>query len=434
MANLLNIEDLEMTVKDNPEWFTRAFFGGRLISGGYIRAITDVKDGTELNEIGLQNNILQLDGKDCAWTPNQVIKLSGQKAYLKTYKINLEQCIDDLEKRRTIHMMSPGANNEALPPELEDAILMLIAIGLSKEIETMIIGGDSDVNPNEVDGAVKILLSSTESIQLPGVPITAANILTTIASMYAVVPEDVLQNEDAGDLRIFYSYGDRRKAREALTTVKDDTIAKNWSLNDADPKNPIIYYMGIELVPVLGMPKDTMILIDSNNLFMLTDLESDLENIRMGQFAPPLEQKVWIKGRLRLGVAIPFPDEAVIVSPAITDERTPADEKDLRVVPTNLIFSYKEAAAQQFTVITGDTAATIEVDLAEGSGFTVTKGATTAGVTIVTVVPEFDNTSGINPRTAQVVVSLNGVPNRYATVMLEQEQGMATTAPPVIED
>ena len=135
MANIYDINSLSYTARENPEWFTRAVFGGRLIQGGYIRVLTGIKGEELLSQIDLANKILQADGLDCAWTPNQIMKLSEKKAKVSTYKINMEQCIDELEQKRTVYSLSPGAANEALPAELESATLLMIAIGLSNEIE-----------------------------------------------------------------------------------------------------------------------------------------------------------------------------------------------------------------------------------------------------------------------------------------------------------
>ena len=71
MANMYSINGLSYTAKENPEWFTRAMFGGRLIQGGYIRVLTGVKGDELLSQIDLENKILQIDGKDCAWTPKE---------------------------------------------------------------------------------------------------------------------------------------------------------------------------------------------------------------------------------------------------------------------------------------------------------------------------------------------------------------------------
>lgn len=415
---MFNINGLTYTARENPEWFTRAMFGGRLIQGGYIRVLTGIKGDELLSQIDLQNKILQIDGLDCAWTPNQIIKLSEKKATIKTYKINLEECIDTLENKRTVHMLQPGAHNDALPAELEDAALMLIAIGLSNEIEEMLIGGDSSVDPNQINGMVKTLKLSTESYQLVGVALTDANVLTKIGECYDVVPENVLQAEDAGTLYCFVSYATRRKARKALATVANDVVAANWTVDDTDKKNPRLFYLGMELVPVKGIPTHDIIILDGLNAYLLTDLLSDIESVELGQFPKPQESKVFIKGRLRLGFVIPFEDECVIMSTTISVAQSPnGPMDDLKVTPNSLVFS-AAGETKTFVVTTKDTAATISIS-AKPDGFTsVTPGTTTAGVTTITVVAPA-NTGNTNPRTGEVDILIVGT-DRRATVTLNQ--------------
>lgn len=416
MANMYNINGLSYTTNDNPEWFTRAMFGGRLVQNGYVRVLTGIKGDELLNQIDLENKVLQIDGKDCAWTPNQVIKLSEKLATVKTYKINLEQCIDELEQKRTLYMLTPGAKNEELPDELETATMALISMALSTEIEEMIIGGDTSKDPNQFNGMVKTLLNSTDAIKLVGTTLTKANILEKVEAVYDALPEPVLQAEDAGTLYIFASYATRRKIRNALASLNNQVIAANWSVDDADVRNPKLFYLGAEIVPAKGMGDNTLIGIDASNALLLTDLLSDLEEIELGQFPKPNDNKVFIKGRLRLGFVIPFEDEAVIMDPSIVTASGGYSEDDgLKVVPNSLVFD-AAGETKTFTIIT-DTGVTPVVD-ADGSGFTVTAGTTTAGVTTVTVVTT-GNEGSRDSKVGQVVVSVPDT-NRRATVTLDQ--------------
>lgn len=418
MANMYNINGLSYNAKENPEWFTRAMFGGRLIQGGYIRVLTGIKGDELLSQIDLENKILQIDGKDCAWTPNQVIKLSEKKASVKTYKINMEQCIDELESKRTLYQLSPGAKNESLPPELEAATLALIAIGLSNEIEEMVVGGDESVDPNQFNGMVKTLLSSAVSIQLAGQVLTKANVLDKVEAVYNAIPEEVLQSEDAGTLYVMGSYNTRRLIRAALADKNNQVIAASWTVDDADKRNPRLYYLGMEFVPAKGIDNNTLIGYDSRNAYLLTDLLSDLDEVELGNFPKPNEDKVFIKGRLRLGFVIPFEDEMVIMSTAISTDR-PAQDDGLAVAPNSLVFR-AAGESKTFNVVTNTG---VEPTLSSApTGFTVTKGtATTANgkdTTPVTVVAA-DNTGAMRPRVGQIIVSLPDE-DRNVTVTLNQ--------------
>lgn len=412
MANMYNINGLSYNAQENPEWFTRAMFGGRLVQGGYIRVLTGIKGEELLNMIDLENKVLQIDGKDCAWTPNQIIKLSEKKAKVKTYKINLEQCIDELENKRTLYMLSPGAQNESLPSELEEATLHLIAIGLSNEIEEMIVGGDESVDPNQFNGIEKTLLDSVQAAKLVGTKLTKANVLWSIESIYDAVSEDVLQSEDAGTLYIFGSYNTRRLLRAALADKTNQVFAEAWTVDDTDKRNPRMYYLGVEFVPVKGIGKNTLICIDGTNAFLLTDMEGDLDEIEMGQYAKPNDNKVWIRGRMRLGFVIPFEDETVIWSDKITKAQEAGQPNTkLEVTPTSLLFR-AAGESHTFKVVTdvdrsGETPVGVVPSIsAAPAGFTVTKGATSAtGETIVTVVAA-SNVGAMQPRVGQLILTL----------------------------
>lgn len=425
MAQMYNIDDLSYTPSENPEWFTRAMYGGRLIDSGIIRVLQGIKGGEKLNMIDLDNKVLQIDGMDCAWTPNQIIKLSEKEARVTTYKINLEECIDKLETKRTNHLLSPGAENDALPPELEAASLQLIAIALSNEIEEMIFGGDSSVDPNQFDGMEKILLESTEAAQIVGAVLTIDNIIPAIEGAYDAVTDDVLQAEDAGTLYLFGSYKNRRLLKKALDAAKlpssNMVISTAWDVDATDKKNPRIYLNGLEYIAVKGIGANTLIILDTrNNAFLLTDLESDLENIELGQFPKPNNNKVWIKGRLRLGFIIPFEGEAVIWSDKITAAQVPDVPKlDLVVTPNSLVFP-AAGATKTFTVQTRDTTAVLDAVAANPAGFTITRSSTVAGLTTYTVVAA-NNVNNNEPRTAEVYIKITGK-NRSAVVTLNQDE------------
>lgn len=284
----------------------------------------------------------------------------------------------------------------------------------------MIIGGDESKDPNDFNGMVKTLLDSPDAIQIKGVTLTAANVLDEAQKVYDAVPENVLQAEDSGILFLFVSYGTRRKMRNALADKTNQVLYPQWTLDEGDKRNPKIYYLGMEVVPVKSTSytniDNTMIAMIGTNALLLTDLMADLENIELGQFPAPHDSKVFIRGRLRLGFAIPFADECVIYSDKVTADRSPDNNNDLRLVPNNLIFDVA-GEEKTFNVVTADAAATITVNGA-GSGFTVTKGTTTGGLTTVTVTAA-DNTGGIPVRTGQVLVSIDGK-DRSATLMLEQ--------------
>ncbi len=312
---MYDISSLTYQPSSNMDWFTKAVFGGKLIEKGKITPIIGIKESTQLNLIDLAGNILQADSRDCAWTPQQIAKLSEKELKVKTYKINLEQCLDDLERKRTIWMMGPGAKNQELPDTLEEATMALLANELSSEIETKIFRGDSAANAHDFDGVIKVLTDSADAVKVTGVALTKDNVLGEIEKAFAALPEDVaalgLEKES---LNVYVSYATLLKVKIALGGVFGTNVVVNPNFI---VENDVVKYLGAEIVPVKGIADNDMIVAEASNFLLGTDLLSDLEEIRLGQMAAPYDNKIFIDGRLRLGFAIPFEDEVVYYSPTV---------------------------------------------------------------------------------------------------------------------
>ena len=305
---MYNISALTYSPATNMEWFTKAILGGNLIEKGYISFITGVKESTLLNKLEITDSLLQADNRNCSWTPDQIFKLSDKMLEIKTYKINLEQCIDQLETKRTVWMLKAGARNTELPESLEAATLEMLAQELSAEIETKIFAGDSEIDANDFDGVYKILTESEQAVQIEGIQLTVSNVVAELTKVYSAIPEAVLKKGIRnGTIKIFTSFAVSRLLRLALASANSQVIAPSLSL-----RNDNIYFLDVEIVTVNGLEGDTMIAIDYENSVLGTDLVNDFENIRIGNFPAPEDFKVFIDGRLRLGYTIPFEDEAVI--------------------------------------------------------------------------------------------------------------------------
>ena len=312
---MYDISALTYQPSSNMDWFTKAVFGGKLIEKGKITPIIGVKESTQLNLVDLAGNILQADGRDCSWNPNQIAKLSEKELKVKTYKINLEQCLDDLERKRTIWMMGPGAKNQELPESLEEATMALLANELSSEIETKIFKGDSTKDANDFDGVIKVLTDSAEAIHVTGVALTKDNVLGEIEKAFTALPEDVAAiGLEKQSLNIYVSYATLMKVKIALAGVFGSNVVVNPNFI---VENDVVKYLGADIVPVKGIADNDMVIAEASNFLLGTDLLSDLEEMRLGQFAAPEDNKIFINGRLRLGFVIPFEDEVVYYSPSI---------------------------------------------------------------------------------------------------------------------
>lgn len=305
MAEMYDITGISYQASRQPEWFTKALFSGKIIEGNYVRILPNVKKSTYLNMLDLDGNVLQKSQNDCGWNPTAALKLSEQLATVTDYKIQLEDCIEKFESTWLVERMKAGANVDELPATLGEASLDIVGKSVNADIERMLFGGDA-TKENEFDGIVKVLSGTTDTIKISGSTLTKANIINELEKVFTAIPEAVLQ--DAEDkVKIFVSYNSYRALKMALANVDSQVIAAAFTVEGG-----VIRYLGIEVVPAVGITNNQMVASNTENLIMLTDLVSDFSQIELGTFPKPNENRLWVKGALKIGVAVAYPSETVL--------------------------------------------------------------------------------------------------------------------------
>lgn len=305
MAEMYDITGISYQASRQPEWFTKALFSGKIIEGNYVRILPNVKKSTYLNMLDLDGNVLQKSQNDCGWNPTAALKLSEQLATVTDYKIQLEDCIEKFESTWLVERMKAGANVDELPATLGEASLDIVGKSVNADIERMLFGGDA-TKENEFDGIVKVLSGATDTIKISGSTLTKANIINELEKVFTAIPEAVLQ--DAEDkVKIFVSYNSYRALKMALANVDSQVIAAAFTVDGG-----VIKYLGIEVVPAVGITNNQMVASNTENLIMLTDLVSDFSQIELGTFPKPNENRLWVKGALKIGVAVAYPSETVL--------------------------------------------------------------------------------------------------------------------------
>lgn len=215
---MYDITGISYQAQRQPEWFTKALFSGKIVDGGYVRILPNIKQSTLINMLDLDGNILQKSQFDCGWNPTAALKLSEQELKVETYKIQLEDCIEKFETTWLEQRMKAGANSvDELPATLEEASLDIIGKEVNKEIERMLFGGTTG-NTNEFSGYVEILSGATDTVKIAGSTLTKANVVGEIEKVYAAIPEAVLQQGE-DKVKMYVSYNTYRAIKMALSAV-----------------------------------------------------------------------------------------------------------------------------------------------------------------------------------------------------------------------
>lgn len=322
MANLLD-NKIQYTVKNNGEWFYKSLKKAHTLDKEYIRVIPNVTKEVYLHKLVMANNtISQVDTRDCAWTPQQRIQLTGITMDVNNYKINDEQCMEQLDSVYSeMTYNSIGATKDQWPAahdggeSLESAVMFHLQNSLANDIERIIWGGNGNAVAGVQDGIVDKALASANTIKVTGQTIDATNVLGEIQKVYDAIPNVVLNDgefdPEKAAVKIFVDMNTMRYLRQALSTVPTNyqVILPSFAIEGGR-----IFYMGVEIV-VVGLPANTIVAASKDNLVFITDLLSDTQEIR-AQFGNDLkdEAMLYIKGAYRANAGFIFDDEVVIYS------------------------------------------------------------------------------------------------------------------------
>lgn len=320
MANLIN-NQITYTVKNNGEWFYQSLQKAHTLANDYIRVIPNVTKDVKIHKLVMANNtVSQVDNRDCAWSPTQRITLNEATFQVKNFKINEEQCMEELDSIWSeMQYREIGATKDQWPTNtdgnesLESAVMFHLQNSLSQDIERIIWGGSGNTVAGVQDGIVDKALASSTSIKITGQTIDAANVLGEIQKVYDAIPNVVLNDgefdPEKAAVKIFVNMDIMRYLRQALSTVatSNQVILPSFAVEGGK-----IFYLGVEIV-VVGLPANTMIAASKDNLVFVTDLLSDTQEIR-AQFGNDLkdESMLYIKGAYRANAGMIFDDELVI--------------------------------------------------------------------------------------------------------------------------
>lgn len=322
-ANKMIENNIQYTVKNQPEWFYKSLQKAHTIDAGYVRVLPNVTKDTRIKKLVMGNNtISQVDTRDCAWTPTQRFTFDDALIHVKNFKINEEQCLEDLDSIYSEMVFnSIGATKDKWPavgePEnLESALMFHLQNALSNDIERLIWGGNGNAVAGVQDGILDKALLDANSIKVANpVTIDSTNVLAEIQRVYDAIPNNVLNEgefePEKAAVKIFVSLDIMRYLKQALSTTPTNYQVTLPSFTIEGGK---VFYMGVEIA-LVGLPANTMVAASKDNLYFATDLLSDTAEIR-AQMGNDLydEAKWYAKGAYRADAGYIFGDEVVIYS------------------------------------------------------------------------------------------------------------------------
>lgn len=265
-----------MALVDNTVFTGRdaeGFYSAALLSGpskSLLTLIPNVKSKIKLASFDL-GNILQ--DADCTFNATGEGTLAQKSFEVCAIKINLEYCKRTFETNYLSEQLRAGSNNpEVMPISMEQYLLDLTARKVSADLETIVWQGNTTgaTYPiNVCDGLIFKFSADTNVIKPSGFTLTLTNIISATTLVYNAIPTTVFTKPD---LKIFMGVAAAKLYRQAIAAASSEAYYVGAKTLD---------FLGIEIIEAPGMPANTIVAGALSNMFLLTDLESDFEDVRI---------------------------------------------------------------------------------------------------------------------------------------------------------
>ena len=300
------INNTTYTGKDLTEFFTDALLTGNSISK--FRLIPNAKQTQKIPFLNI-GNVFQA-GNDCGSSASGDVTLAQKSIEVCPVDVNVALCNGEWEGTFLSEYMKPGSNYAQTPEGMQEYILNVMKARISQQAEYMTWGGSTTASPPQVcDGLIKKLLADSDVIDASTpTTLSKSNIVAELEEAYNLIPEEVLMQlngDGTTKVKIFISPAAGRFYMQALYSTFP-------ALNTTNAGEFKMFYLNTELVVAPGMPTNTMVAADPDNLIFATDLMDDMSTIEVKIDPTPGSKKTHFITSFKFGVDYAKGSEVVL--------------------------------------------------------------------------------------------------------------------------
>lgn len=270
----------EITITDatyNGEVGTK-MYAETILTGESVSKFKKYMNIKSSDKIGIMNtNADPLQEADCLWNPNGSITLGEKDVTVCTFKLNLEPCIKDFYSSwMEVNMARGNADESTLP--MEQVIVEQILARTKLQLEYLTWRGDTNsTNYALCDGLLKKLEADATVVDVSINAVTASTVIAELTKVYNAIPEQVqLQLNGANQLAVKFFCPANVITAYKLAQATVATGNGSYFVGDKP-----LDFLGYELVYAPGLPANHIVAANPENLWLLTDLESDMTDIRI---------------------------------------------------------------------------------------------------------------------------------------------------------
>ena len=288
------------------KYIAAALLSGTTLDKGLIEIKPNVKYKEVIKKVATDDIV---KNAACDFDPTSTLTLTERILQPEEFQVNLQLCKKDFRSDWEAVQMGYSVYDN-LPPSFTDFLLAHVAEKVAQRIETNIWAG-ANATAGQFDGFTTLFAADGDVVDVTGTSITAANVITEMGKVVDAIPSALYGKED---LTIYVS----QKVAKAYVRALGGFGASGLGAAGVDQKGTMwygdqpLYFDGIRVAMVNGMPADDMVAAQSSNLYFGTGLLSDSNEVKvldMGDLDG--SQNVRVIMRFTAGIQYGFGSEVV---------------------------------------------------------------------------------------------------------------------------
>ena len=288
------------------KYIAAALLSGTTLDNGLIEIKPNVKYKEVIKKVATDDIV---KNAACDFDPTSTLTLTERILQPEEFQVNLQLCKKDFRSDWEAVQMGYSVYDN-LPPSFTDFLLAHVAEKVAQRIETNIWAG-ANATAGQFDGFTTLFAADGDVVDVTGTTITAANVIEEMGKVVDAIPSALYGKED---LTIYVS----QKVAKAYVRALGGFGTSGLGANGVDNKGTMwygqgdLFFDGIRVAMVNGMPSDDMVAAQSSNLYFGTGLLSDSNEVKvldMGDLDG--SQNVRVIMRFTAGIQYGFGSEVV---------------------------------------------------------------------------------------------------------------------------
>ena len=291
--------DSTALLQANPVEFYARLYGMEAAAGNF-RVLPGVKNKTKIANV-LFDQLIQ--DADCAFTPTDST-VSAIEIDVCPLSVQTSVCQYQLEQSWLADQMAKGSNSDFTVASFMTYFWEQMSAKAHEELAKIMWQGDTDsLDPilSKCDGWLKRLCGLNGVIRAAGGTVTASSVVDDLGDVLGLATEEMLSNASRHKFFVSHNVATAyRIATASANTINYTTAALNLT------------YLDIEIVPMYGLPANTIILTDPANFIYALDAEGDVDSLQIVDFSKTtLDRTIGARADFKVGFYITNPTQIV---------------------------------------------------------------------------------------------------------------------------